>query len=653
MAGGEMGQMGFTLAICRQAPRLMAMGIDTAAVYLSEDGGRNWTLRRRGILSNGVQSIAFDPVNSHVLWAAGLRSAAGTKRTFPPDPKYWDRQADGIYRSDDLGRHWRLVRNAAFLRGHAQNEYFAFDPQTAGKSGCMTVYALTHDAGLLRTRDGGRTWKQVGPRKIIGNAVLRDGRTGRLWLAADGRSDDGGATWTEAAPPFRPVLGLALHPREADTAWTALGKHGVWVTRDGGATWKKTSTGLPGSVTWVRISVSPADPSRLYVEANLWGGPWPYWSNDGAATWHRTESREPGFYGAGIYFAEGLAVHPRDPLTAFHLFPVRRTTDGGRTWRLFGNGVSGSRRSARTSIAFRPDDPKKMAFFFTDHGCAVTEDGGDTWEYRSAPRQKDLGAKTMPGGAYDPTPGSRTIISAVGGWSRQRLCITHDDGRTWKVWQDMVDDYVFFAWHPQDPRVVYAGTRTGGLRSGDGGKTWKRFDRPLRAMFAGNGDVLYAVTAVGRGQSRVERSLDRGETWHSLGGVIPYGVVEIDVSPRDPDRVYAATFYGGVYVFDGKTWSARGESAGLEKDAFGAMIFQRIAVDPVHPEVVYAGQNHCWRGAARGVFRSTDGGRTWRNISGNLGPDLTVWAITVSPHDGTVWLGTDYGNWRLAAPRNK
>jgi ligand-binding sensor domain-containing protein len=54
-----------------------------------------------------------------------------------------------------------------------------------------------------------------------------------------------------------------------------------------------------------------------------------------------------------------------------------------------------------------------------------------------------------------------------------------------------------------------------------------------------------------------------------------------------------------------------------------------------------------WRGVARGIFRSTDSGEHWENITYNLGPDLTVWGITVSPHDGTVWLATDYGNWKL------
>ena len=652
--GGEMGQMAFTLAICAQDPNLLAMGIDTAAVYVSEDAGRHWTLRRRGIITNGVQSIAFDPANSRVLWAACLRSAAGTKRSFPPSPKYYDKKADGIYRSDDLGRSWRLVRRAAFLRSHGQNHYFAFDPNSATPQGCRTIFALTHGEGLLKTADGGEAWRSVGPKGIIGHAVVRQASSGRLWLAADQgmwSSDDAGETWAKVEPPATPVLGVVAHPSDPGVLYAVCGKGGVWRTSDAGKTWQPRGSGLPRNVTWVCLAMSPANPDVMYVDATRWGGPVPYYSHDAGETWTGMTRREAGFYGAGVYWAEGLVAHPTEALVAFHLHPPRITRNGGKTWELWGSGVSGSRRSARTAVAFRPDDPRKMAFFYTDHGCSITEDAGDTWAYRAAPRQKDIGAKTMPGGAYCPTPGSRRIVSAVGGWSKQRLCITDDDGKTWRVWQDRVDNYVFFAWHPSDANVVYVGTGKGGLRSEDAGNTWQPVTKPLRAMLPSNGDTVYAVSKTGARQWTVERSDDRGHTWRALGRPIPYGVREIDVDPRDASRVYAATSYGGVWVFDGSAWSGRNEAHGLEKDAFGSMIFQRIAVDPRRPDVVYAGQNHCWRGAARGIFRSTDRGQTWHNISGNLGPDLTVWAISVSPHDGAVWLGTDYGNWRAPGPR--
>ena len=646
--GGEMGQMAFTLTVCPQNPEYLAMGIDTAAAYVSEDGGHHWELRRRGIYSNGVQSIAFDPVNDQVLWAAGSRSSGGGV-SLPLDPKLYDPKVDGIYRSTDLGRSWTLLRNAAFARNHAQNEYFAFDPDSAGPDGCQTVFVATHDAGLLKTTDGGATWAEVGPVRAIFSAVVRHHASGWIWLAANEGlwlSIDDGSTWQEAQPPALPVTGFAVHPTDPRSAYVALSTGGVWRTDDAGETWQQCA-GLPRE-RWVRLAISPADPKTLYVDATRWGGPVPYHTHDGGTRWQPMESRQAGFYGTGIYWAEGLATHPTDPRVAYHLHPLRRTGDGGKTWQLIGNGVSGSRRGTRTSIAFRPDRPRKMVFFHIDHGAALTLDDGDTWSYVTAPRQADIGAMTMPGGACDPTPGSRRLISAVGGWYKQRLCLSEDDGENWTVFPDMEDNYRFFAWHVQDPRVVYLGTAKGGLRSDDGGATWQPLDRPIRAMSSANGDIIHAVTVVDRGRCRVERSTDKGVSWETLGGEVPHHIYDIDVDPRDPGRVYAATGYGGVWVYDGQSWSARGERDGLEQDVFGSLVFQCVAVDPVNPDIVYAGQNHCWRGAARGVFRSTDRGATWENINGNLGPDLTVWSITVSPHGGTVWLGTDYGNWRMS-----
>ncbi|MCF6310840.1 MAG: hypothetical protein L3J39_00155 [Verrucomicrobiales bacterium] len=650
MKGGEMGQMAFTLTLCKQDPSLMAMGIDTAAIYISEDGGRNWQSRRAGIHSNGVQSVAFDPGNKRVLWAAGLRSHAKTERSFPPDEKYYDKKADGIYRSADLGKTWKLLHRAAFLRGQAQNEYFAFDLKNATADGAVIIFALTHDQGLLRSEDSGASWQKIGPKGIIGNAIKRDEDKGWLWLAADQGlwlSRDNAVTWCRIETPALPVKGLVVQAGKPENIYLALGKAGIWQSEDAGQNWQERNRGIWKQNKWSRLAMSPVNAKILYADATETGGSLPCYSHDGGLNWHPIESREAGFYGSSVYFAEGLVAHPTKAMTAFHLYPPRITHDGGKTWQLFGSGVSGSRLGGKSAIAFRPDDSEKMVFFHTDHGASLTEDGGDTWSCLPAARQKDIGAMTMPGGAYDPTPGSQTLISAVGGWSRQRLCITHDDGRNWQVLAGREDIYRFFAWHPQNAKVVYAGTKTGGLCSEDAGKTWRQIDEPLRQMFAGNGDILYSLRKTEQRRSQILRSMDRGKTWELLGQELPHLISNFAVCPKDPNRIYAATEHSGVLIYDGQSWTKRGVGDGLEKDFFGKMIFSTVAVDPRHPEVVYAGQNHSWRGLARGIFRSTDSGSSWKNISGNLGPDLNVWSIAVSPHDSTVWLGTDYGNWRL------
>ncbi|OGV90582.1 MAG: hypothetical protein A3K19_24350 [Lentisphaerae bacterium RIFOXYB12_FULL_65_16] len=661
-AGGEMGQMAFTLAISPSDPNHMAMGIDTAAVYTTTDGSTSWQLRRRGILSNGVQSVAFDPKNPRVLWAAGLHSSAGTPGGAMPAEnelaKYSDPLADGIYLTTDGGEHWKLVRNAVYLRRHALNEYFAFDPASFDGTQHRTVYAATHWEGLLKSDDAGATWRVLGfPKTIIHVIALHPKDSRQFFVAADTglfRSQDAGAGFEKVGAnlPAAPVLALTLNAKDPAVLYVALGEKGLWRSTDGGRSFERRMNGIPEGAAdklWVRLISSPANPDYLYADATQWGGPVPFWSHDGGATWQPSEKREDGFQGTGVYWAEGIVAHPTDANVAFHLNPVRKTTDGGRTWQYCGDGVSGFRRGTRTSIAFRPDDPKKMVFFFIDHGSVTTTDGGDTFAYVPPPRQPDLGAITTAVGACDPTPGSRKLLSAVGGWTQQRICISEDDGKTWTVQKDTAANYVFMAFHPQKPNVVYAGRGGDGLRSRDGGATWQVLPHRIRAMLANNGDVVFASRPVdAKGWvSEVQKSSDQGETWETLPGRITGSLGEIDVDPTDPNRLYAAS-HTGVWVFDGKGWTVRNDQHGLEKDGFGVLNFRCVVVDPTRPSVVYAGQCHSWRGTARGIFRSVDRGEHWENITRNLGPELTVWAITVSPHDGTVWLGTDYGNWKLS-----
>jgi photosystem II stability/assembly factor-like uncharacterized protein len=658
-AGGEAGQAAYSIAICPTDPNFLAIAIDGAAVYISNDGARSWHLKRNGILTSDALSVAFDPRNPRILWAACMNGSA-------PNP-----QAEGIYLSVDGGDNWRRVRAAAYHRPQvqqAQNEYFAFDPGSFDGVCHRTVYAATHDQGLLKTTDGGSTWKSLGFSNTIINAViLHPQNARRLFLATQtglSRSDDAGESFSRMGgswPDSTPILGLAVSARDPDLLYVAIGVQGIWRSTDGGRTFTPRMNGIPPWAaeqkwSWSRLCISPANPLHLYADAQ-WGGAFPYWSHDGGASWSPASWREPTFYDTdpsnpNHWSPEGFVAHPTNPDIAYHVTPVRKTTDGGKTWVYASDGVSGCRRNYHTSVAFSPDDPRKMIFFHGDYGSALTRDGGDTFTLCSPPRQWELGGYEMPVGACDPTPGSRKVISAIGGSSqesgKQRICISTNDCRSWQVLKGTEGNYQFLAFHPQQPKVVYAGRATDSLRSRDGGKTWTALPYPIKSLFPGNGDIVYAARqndANGWDWTML-RSSDQGDTWQPLPGRMTGGFNDVDVDPANPNRLYAATS-SGVWVFDGTGWSLRDERHGLSKSVFGGLCFGSIAVDPTRPEVIYAGQNEAWKGIARGIFRSTDRGNSWKNISLNLGPDLTVWAITVSPHDGTVWLATDYGNWKL------
>ena len=656
-SGGEGAQMGFVLTISPSDPNFLAAGYDTAGVYVSEDGAQTWEMRHTGFRCMGVQSVCFDPLNPQIMYAAGINGPIAGRRT------------EGIYRSTDAGRNWELILPTDYERRRAQNEYFAFDPRSFDGTLHRTIYAATRDDGLLKSTDGGESWATLGfEGDVINAVVLHPQDPELLFVAADTglyRSRDAGRTFEPIGanlPAGAAVYGLAVNSQDTNILYVALGTAGIWRSYSGGLSFSQCMNGIPSwdlTADWRRLAISPVDPDVLYADADQNGGRLPYHSFDGGATWVPTEAREPVFYSedpdfANHWWSEGVVAHPSEPMTAYFGTPIWRTTDGGVSWQYASEGISGSRWMWHTSIAFRPDNPDEFVIFHFDEGATRTIDGGDTFAYCPAPRQADIGAITMSVGAY--RPGTDRLVSTVGGWTTQRICTSDDNGDTWTVQPGTEGDYRFIAFSPQDPSLVYLGRVSDSLRSTDGGRTWDPLEYPIRAIYEGDGDVVYAVRQLyedsGNGTYQptlceVVRSTDRGETWETIPGQIS-SIADLAVDPIDMNRIYA-TGYTGVRVFDGEQWTLRDDRHGLVRNQFGNLSIQGIAIDPNDPAVIYVGQNENWNGLSGGVFMSRDYGDTWIEITGNLGPMLTVWAITVSPADSSVWIATDYGSWRLAA----
>jgi photosystem II stability/assembly factor-like uncharacterized protein len=226
--------------------------------------------------------------------------------------------------------------------------------------------------------------------------------------------------------------------------------------------------------------------------------------------------------------------------------------------------------------------------------------------------------------------------------------------------------------HPTNADIVYAGAASGGLwKSTDGGDTWQVLTDHLPSLAVGGIVVLPwdpDVVLIGTGEGSntglfgrgIFKSIDGGQTWNPTNLTFPPGTstgfhaMEVNAQtgtilagsrfalyrstdegdnwtqvqsgnwsdvkwkPGDPARVYAAKFYGGVYVStdDGLTWSHAGSG-----QPNGASVSKtRIAVSPADPNVIYA--HYCDRNTREtyGIYRSTDDGNTWlvRNNTINM-----------------------------------
>ena len=213
---------------------------------------------------------------------------------------------------------------------------------------------------------------------------------------------------------------------------------------------------------------------------------------------------------------------------------------------------------------------------------------------------------------------------------------------------------------PGRPGLFYIGVVNGGVwKTTDYGRTWQPIfdDQPTGSIGAlavapSNPEVIYAGS--GEGMQRpdlstgdgIYRSTDGGRTWRHLGLRDAQQVAQIVVDPRDANRFFVAVL-GHPY--------GPNEERGVFRSTDGGETFRKVlyrdadtgaadvALDPSNPDVVYAvlwesrqapWENGVFTGPGSGLYKSTDGGETWRPLTGGLptfAEGLGRIGITVAP----------------------
>jgi photosystem II stability/assembly factor-like uncharacterized protein len=239
------------------------------------------------------------------------------------------------------------------------------------------------------------------------------------------------------------------------------------------------------------------------------------------------------------------------------------------------------------------------------------------------------------------------------------------------------------------PLEYYFGATGGGVwKTTDGGLTWRPVsDKQIKSSSVGalgiapsNPDVVYA--GMGETELRgnviqgdgVYKTTDAGKTWTSMGLEKTAAIARIRVHPANPDVVFVAALgnpYGpnperGIFRSKdgGKTW----DRVLFRDDKTGAV---DLAMDPKNPDVLYAGMWEVFRtpyslssgGPGSGLYKSTDGGTTWTDISKNAGLPRPIWGkvgvsasgadstrlyAIIEAKDGGIFMSDDAGaSWKL------
>jgi photosystem II stability/assembly factor-like uncharacterized protein len=638
--GGEGFQMVFSIEIAHNKPSICFLSTDTSQIWRSDDYGNSWTAKRKGFLADGARSIIIDPNNYNIIFAAGF------KGIHPKIANKFENKLQGIFLSEDCGESWRLVKKTNFFRQKSKGCLFAFDSSSYVSNRTLTIYSGSYDEGLLKSDDGGMTWKSIGLKNVEILDMEENPRIpGEIFLATKNglyRFYKGDFFLIGNGLPSA-AISISLSTMKDKIIYAVTEKKGIFKSNDGGHSFYSINKNLPKiSTNFTEIASSPINSQIVYVQSHESSNRYPYYSHDGGISWNLPKSIDflntirkdsPGFWFSGPI--EPYPHRQYDALTVSNgRGRILKTVDGGINWSYSGNGFTGGRMR---DIAF--SDNRKMLFSLTDHGVYYTNNGGDT--FRQLPLKKLMNGLSSKSCDFH----GNTIVVSLGSWKKKALAVSHDFGISWEYFPNLINSFDFLSFHTSKKNIIYAGS----FKSEDKGKTWKNITHSIIGMYPGNGDIVYSILPLDKGKSQVLISYDCGETWDqsvTVCNINKRAIHDFAVSPTNFRNIYLATS-NGLFLFNGEKWLNINHKNGLEKDYFGLCYLSSIEIDQNYPKKVYVGRQAPGRGQSNGIFKSTDGGLNWKNINYNFGTELSVWSIKVSPVNSTVFIGTSLGTWKL------
>lgn len=591
--------------------------------------------------SYSIGAIALDPKNPATVWVGTGENNSQRSVSY----------GDGVYRSDDGGRSWRNM-------GLKKSEHIGrivIDPRDS-----QVVYVAAQgplwspggDRGLFKTTDGGKTWN---------NILSISENTGVTDVVLDPRDPD--------------VIYAAAYQRRRHV-WTMINggpESALYKSTDGGATWTKLRAGLPTvDLGRIGLAISPVNPDVIYATieaANRQGGI--FRSTDRGATWQRMNP-----YDNQAFYYGQIIADPKDVDRIYVMgVQIQVSDDGGRTLRPL---TSRFKHVDNHAMWIDPTDPEYY-LVGCDGGIYESFDRGETWHFKAnLPITQFYAVAVDNSSPFYYVYGGTQDNFSLGGPSRTRSLsgITNAD---WFVTNggDGFRSHI----DPVDPNIVYAESQNGGLVRFDR-RTGERVSiRPLvgkgQPALRTNWDTPFLISAHSHTRlyyaaNILFRSDNQGDDWKAISGDLtrqldrdqlpvmgriwgpeavakhmgtaPYGNASaLAESPKKDGLIYVGTDDGLIQVTEngGQTWRRIEKFPGVPEMTY----VSRLLASQHDTNTVYAAFDNHWNGDfAPYLLKSTDAGRTWTSITGNLpanGPVLAIAEDHVNPN--LLFVGTEFG----------
>ena len=638
--GAESGRV-MSIAVNPQKKHEFYVGVASGGIWKTVNDGTTWTPLFDSQGSYSIGWVALDPHDPSVVWVGAGESNSQRSVSY----------GDGIYRSDDGGKSWKNL-------GLKKSEHIGrvvIDPRDS-----KVVYVAAGgplwgpggDRGVFKTTDGGKTWKAV---------LTISENTGANDIAMDPSNPD--ILYASAYQRRRHVFTLIDGGPES----------AIYKSTDAGATWNKVTSGLP-SVDMGRIglAISPADPNVVYAAVEAADGKGGIFrSTDKGANWERRNEFDAG----AMYYARIIP----DPKSVDRIFvmnvELRESTDGGRTL----HKINEINHHGDNHAMWIDSDDTKHWLLGSDGGMYETWDDAKSWQFKAnLPTMQFYDVafdNSLP--FYNVCGGTQDYFSWCGPTRTRNVNgIVNSD---WFVTTG--GDGFRSAVDPLDPNTIYSESQYG---------TLIRYDKPTgqelqlqpkegkgEAPLRWNWDSPIIIsphshTRLYFAANKLFRSDDRGDTWKAISGDLSrqmdrnklpvmgkvwgpdavaknastsfYGnITALAESPKREGLIYVGTDDGLVQMTldGGGSWTKYEKFPGVPDITY----VSRLAASSHDSNTVYvAFENHKNEDFKPYLLKSTDKGKTWSSIAGDLPENGPVLSFAEDPVNANLlFVGTEFG----------
>jgi photosystem II stability/assembly factor-like uncharacterized protein len=634
------------IAIHPENENIWYVAVGSGGVWKTTNAGTTWTPIFDNQKVYSIGCVTIDPNNPHTIWVGTGENVGGRHAGF----------GDGIYVSHDDGKTWKNMglENSEHLSKiivHPENS----DIVWVASQG--PLWSKGGDRGVYKTVDGGKTWKRT-----LGDAE---------WV---------GATDMLINPNNPDVLYAATWQRHRTVAGYLGGGpgSGLHKSTDGGETWKALKNGIPKSnLGKTGLAMSPFNSDVIYAALEMdrtKGGV--FISTNAGESWSKQSDAVSG--GTGPHYYQELIASPHDEGTLYLMNNSALVSyDHGKT---FTNMSRSNQHSDSHALAFKPSDPNYL-LIGTDGGLYESFDKTESWKYvRNLPITQYFKIAVDDAVPFYNVYGGTQDNGSHGGPSRT---ISSDGIASEDWWKTLGADGAQTATEPGNPDISYGEFQQGALWRIDSktretvfiqpqareGDPYERFnwDAPILVSSHDPKRLYFA-------SQRVWKSENRGDGWQPISGdltlnqermTFPYydksqswdnawdigamsnynTITSLTESPKQEGLIYAGTDDGLIQVTEDGGTNWRKVTLNTIKGLPATPFVNDVRADLFDANVVYAAlDNHKYGDYKPYIIKSSDKGRTWSLIIGDLPSKLLIWRL-VQDHikKDLLFAATEFG----------